>query len=355
MSTYIASPSAPLQRLDQWYTTSSALTAALTALGFLTVARAAYHVADFIYLYLKPSKLHRYLHPSPSGQQPWALVTGATDGIGKAFAQELAAHGFNVVVHGRNPAKLAATEAELRSAHPGRDFRSLRVDAGRVGCLNCLEQTDSRLPSSSVIDFSSIAASLSDIHLTVLISNAGGAPSPVYRTLDAVGPAEMADYVSLNALFPLHLLSHLIPALARNSPALVLAVGSLSDNGLPLLSVYGPSKSFLMSLAGCVARDMRLEGRDVEVLGLRTGRVTGAGDLAEEPTLFLPDAKTFVRAALGRVGCGWPEVVPYWPHAVQQGFVVGAMPAWVRERLFLTIMSRLRDGEREQLAKGKEE
>jgi 17beta-estradiol 17-dehydrogenase / very-long-chain 3-oxoacyl-CoA reductase len=348
-------PSPLLQRLDKWWSASTPTAAVLTALGFVTAAKTAYSIIYFIYFYLKPSKLHRYLHLSSDSQQPWALVTGATDGIGKAFAHELARHGFNVVVHGRNASKLAAVEDELRSAHPGRDFRTLRADAGRVGCANCLAQKEeSGLPSSSssAVDFDAIVRSLSDIHLTVLVSNAGGAPHPVYRTLDQLCEAEIAANVSLNALFPLHLLSHLIPALARNSPALVIAVGSLADNGLPFLSSYGPSKSFLMSLSGCVARDMVLEGRDVEVIGMRCGRVTDVSHQKTEPSLLIPDARTFARAALGKVGCGRPDCTPYWPHAMQQALVVEIMPAWLKERLFSRIMSRLRDEERERLRRG---
>lgn len=320
----------------------------LTALGFLTAARAAYSIVNFAYFYLKPSGLHRYLHRSRDSKQPWALVTGATDGIGKGFAQELAQHGFNVVIHGRNAGKLAAVEKELRAVHPGCDFRTLRVDASLVGCANCLRQKESGLPSSAV-DFDAIVQSLADLHLTVLVSNAGGAPHPTYRTLDQIPEAEIAANVSLNALFPLHLLSHLIPTLSRNAPSLVITVGSLSDNSLPFLSSYGPSKSFLTTMAGIVARDMRLEGRDLEVVGMRCGRVTAVTHQKSQPTLLMPDASTWARAALGRVGCGTPECIPYWPHAMQQALLLDRMPVWLKERMLSSIMSRLRDEEREGL------
>lgn len=345
-----------LQRLDQWWTASSVPAALLTALGVLAAARAAYAILDFVYFYfLKPSGLNRYVHSAAGGdgdgdptKQPWALVTGATDGIGKAFAHELACRGFNVVAHGRNAAKLAAVEAQLRAAHPGRAFRTLRADAGRVACASCFEQSGGG-GGGAVVDFDAIVASLSDIHLTVLVSNAGGAARPVYRTLDEMSAAELAANVSLNALFPLHLLARLIPTLAANSPALVIAVGSLADNGLPLLGSYGPSKSFLMSMAGCAARDMRIVGRDVEVVGMRAGRVTGVSHQKTRGTLMLPDAGTWARAALARVGCGRAECVPYWGHALQQKLVVEMMPVWFKERLFMRIMSGLRAEEREQL------
>ena len=53
---------------------------------------------------------------------PTYLITGATDGIGKATALALAERGAGVIVHGRNPAKLEATLAELRSATGNRSL-----------------------------------------------------------------------------------------------------------------------------------------------------------------------------------------------------------------------------------------
>lgn len=282
-------------------------------------------------------------------------MTGSTDGIGKAFAHELASRGFNVVVHGRNPSKMAATEAELRSAYPERDFRTLMADASRVPCLNCLEVRDKEDDdrheddSSTAVDFASLASFLSDIHLTVLISNVGGGGKPAFLTRENRTPKAITSTVSTDALFPLHLLSHLIPSLCRNSPSLIINVGSLSDNGFPLQSVYAPAKVFVVSLAGCVAREMRFEGRsDVEVMATRVGRVTGVSDYKEKPTLFEPDTGTFVRAALARVGCGRAEVVPYWGHALQQVLALQLMPGWLRERIFQGVIRDLRDKEREQ-------
>ncbi|CAF4357717.1 unnamed protein product, partial [Adineta steineri] len=44
----------------------------------------------------------------------WALVTGASDGIGKAIALELSSRGFKVILHGRNRTKLEAVAKELK-------------------------------------------------------------------------------------------------------------------------------------------------------------------------------------------------------------------------------------------------
>ena len=81
---------------------------------------------------------------------PTFLVTGATDGIGKATALALARQNANVIIHGRNPAKLAATLAQLRAAtgQPGAAPRSggFRF-AGRGGAL--AEQVRRNIPCSA--------------------------------------------------------------------------------------------------------------------------------------------------------------------------------------------------------------
>lgn len=58
---------------------------------------------------------------------PVALVTGATDGLGRALAHDLAGRGVEVLVHGRDPDRLAATAEEIRAA-TGRDVATYRAD-----------------------------------------------------------------------------------------------------------------------------------------------------------------------------------------------------------------------------------
>ena len=59
------------------------------------------------------------------------LVTGATDGIGRATARALAAAGMKVVVHGRSKVKVDATLAQLASELPGAELEGVSFDLGR--------------------------------------------------------------------------------------------------------------------------------------------------------------------------------------------------------------------------------
>ena len=58
----------------------------------------------------------------------WAVVTGATDGIGKAYAKALARKGLSIVLISRTPERLAAAAAEVKAAAPGVEVKTVSAD-----------------------------------------------------------------------------------------------------------------------------------------------------------------------------------------------------------------------------------
>ena len=86
----------------------------LAYLGLLTLGKTAFFLTRQATTYLLPSTLQHY----NSTKANWALVTGATDGIGFGFGQELCARGFNVILHGRNAEKLDRRRRELQTLFP---------------------------------------------------------------------------------------------------------------------------------------------------------------------------------------------------------------------------------------------
>ncbi len=130
-------------------------------LGIILSIPYVYRVLDFCWLYfLRPSSAKRYLH----GNAPYAIVTGATDGIGKATAVELLTRGFNVILHGRNEAKMQKVVEELRATLAGKgnadkaDIRYFLADVEKSGH-----------------DFEKMIAPFKDLHITVVLHNVGGA------------------------------------------------------------------------------------------------------------------------------------------------------------------------------------
>lgn len=319
-------------------------------MGVLSLLSVLYSIVSFVSPFIRPSRLGRYLHDT-DGKPPWALVTGASDGIGKQFCNQLAARGFNVVLHGRNPSKLARVKDELVKAFPQRQFRTLIADGSAIACNSCRPAATSS-PSSatnsnptpnvdqghpSLVNFDAIAASLSDINLTVLINNAGGGTfNPVYQFLQDCSEPRLVGNINLNAVFPLLLQARLLPQLLANAPALVLNIGSMADDGLPLLASYAASKKFGATATRSLARELVLQGRhaDLEVLYVRVGEVTGTSHNSHRVSFFEPDAATMANAALARVGCGRTAVVGYFPHALMAA-AMDLAPSWAVEKFSL--------------------
>lgn len=335
----------------------------ISVIGWLAISVVLLKSIHIISIYVLPSRLGRYAHPSPNGEQPWALVTGASDGIGREFAHELATRGFNVVLHGRNHEKLSRVLAQMQQGHPDRSFRILVANAANVPCMNCMHSNQQRAKphesdgagdkrssseGSTAVDFGAIRESLGDLHLTVLINNAGGGPAnPTFLPVTDSPAARITGNVSLNALFPFHLIRELLPILEKNEPSLILNISSFSDQGYPLLASYSASKAFLMNLTRTLRLELALDDKrsGVEVLGVRVARVTGVSHNNVEASMFTPDSRTMASAALDRVGWGHGLVIGHWAHALQ-GIGVGMIPAWMEEWIISALLREERAQER---------
>lgn len=120
--------------------------------------------ASFLHLhFVHSSKLHQYRRPGA-----WALVTGASSGIGEAFARGLARNEFNVVLHGRNEEKLKILAAKLEGEFKTVSFKYVIADAatshGMKQAIERMANEMAQLPGP----------------LTVLVNNAGGMVSEYF-------------------------------------------------------------------------------------------------------------------------------------------------------------------------------
>ncbi len=139
-----------------------------------------------------------------------ALVTGATDGLGRLVATRLAAEGATVLIHGRDATKLASTARELRSETGNDRIRTYLADFSSLAAV--------RVMASEVEG---------DNHrLNVLVNNAGvgsGKPAGTIRQESRDG-YELRFAVNHLAAFTLTL--RLLPLLRRSAPARIVNVAS---------------------------------------------------------------------------------------------------------------------------------
>lgn len=199
-----------------WHTASQNKNATLTlaALGGVWAALKAYDVAAFTHLhFLRSSSLGRYQRYAADGTQTaWALVTGASDGIGVGFAEELCHRGFNVILHGRNKEKLNKIRADLERKWPKAQFRLLLIDA-------VLDINDEAKIAAAV-------GEISNLEITLLINNAAGGQSPWWQPLGESSSSRVRYWIDANVTFTTEITRLLIPILAKSQPGLIMTIGS---------------------------------------------------------------------------------------------------------------------------------
>nr|XP_053650231.1 very-long-chain 3-oxoacyl-CoA reductase-B-like [Cherax quadricarinatus] len=155
----------------------------------------------------------------------WAVVTGATDGIGRAYAFELARLGLKVVLVSRNPFKLQNVAAEINSKY-GVDTKIIDVDFTKEDIYERLESEVGKLD------------------VGVLVNNVGMSYDfPEYFT-DISDCQEMCDrLINCNIKSLTHMTRIVLPGMVERKRGVIMNLSSLSSIiPAPLLAVYGATK-----------------------------------------------------------------------------------------------------------------
>jgi uncharacterized protein len=180
-----------------------------------------------------------------------AMITGASSGIGEAFAEQLAAEGWDVILVARRRDRLEEVASRLTGAH-GISARVVAADLADADQLETLCTEARELP------------------LGLLVNNAALAHYMPFAELPA-GPAQ--ELVQLNVLAPVLLTQAAIPGMVARGDGAVISVASLlafsgawERDYLPKRAVYASSKSFLVTFAQILSSELRDTGVRVQVV-----------------------------------------------------------------------------------------
>ena len=166
----------------------------------------------------------------------WALVTGASAGIGREFARQLAAGGLHVVLAARREDRLNELAAEIRSEH-GVEARPIAID----------------LTTDDAAD--RLCGSLDGLTIDVLVNNAGFGDAGTFWTRE---PGKIARMVKLNCLTPTMLTRALLPGMVERDRGAVIMVSSvLGMFACPYEGLYGATKAFDLSLGESLHHELR--------------------------------------------------------------------------------------------------
>ncbi|KAI0081088.1 NAD(P)-binding protein [Panus rudis PR-1116 ss-1] len=300
------------------------VTEVITWVGALTSVYLLKRFVVFVWLYfVRPSSVQKFLH----GPSPYAVITGASDGIGKAVALELYETGFNLILHGRNEAKLTKVIEDIKK-------QAKRRGDGEIKYF--IASADSR-----DVNFEKIVDEFRHLNVTLLFNNVGGGRERPNR-VDAYSEEDLLGDIRVNALFSFYLTRAFLPQMrSTGGPTEVIFVGSQSaDIRIPRLYTYAPCKAFLYQLTRCFNSDERYwTPTNVHFMYLAVGTVI-TNSLRMETSLFYPTASKFAKSVVHKLGCGRERVTPYAPHAIQQ-FFAGYTPAWFIEMHGAKVMKKV--------------
>lgn len=193
---------------------------------------------------------------------PWALVTGASSGIGQEFAERLAAAGVNVAMVARRRAALEMTAAELSGKH-GVSCRVIEMDLSEPGAA------------------ARLAENVADLEIGLLVANAG---TGWIGRFDLQPPESHASLIRLHCEMHVELTARLLPAMKKRGRGGVIIVSSMGGLvPLPYYAVYSGTKALLQNWGEAIALEMRGTGVDIQVLApgdTKTGFQEVAGEMS---------------------------------------------------------------------------
>ncbi|PHH67681.1 hypothetical protein CDD82_1224 [Ophiocordyceps australis] len=273
----------------------------------------------------------------------WAVVTGASDGLGKEYAMQLAAKGFNLVLVSRTQAKLdsLATDIEQKFTAKGLEVKTLAMDFA--------EDKDD--------DYQRLRELVTGRDVAILINNVGLSHDIPVSFLDTPRQ-EMQNIITINCIGTLKVTQLVAPILKQRRRGLILTMGSFGGwTSTPYLATYSGSKAFLQQWSNALASELADDGVDVYLV--LSYLVTTAMSKVRRTSLLIPNARSFVKAALGKVGLAGYQTAPntytpWWSHAAMLWIVenlIGAnspVTIWVNKKMHIDIRKRaLRKRERD--------
>merc|ERR1711981_66659 len=208
----------------------------------------------------------------------WAIVTGATDGIGKAYATQLSKkHGLNIVLISRTQSKLDALASELPT-----ECVTVAVD----------------FSDSSTTGYDKIAKAIAGLDIGVLVNNVGMSYNhpECYHKLSE---KDITDLIVINCFAQSRLIRQVLPGMEERKRGCIISLSSFSAiSPLAYMGLYGATKEFNRFLS----ESIRMESKYVTMQTVMPYFVTTKLSKIRKSSMLIPTPENFVGQALKTVG-----------------------------------------------------
>ncbi|KAJ5067367.1 hypothetical protein M0811_13037 [Anaeramoeba ignava] len=229
----------------------------------------------------------------------WAVVTGASDGIGKEFAIQLSQKGYNIVLISRTTEKMEEVSKTIKEKEPSRETLIISADLSEKESIE------------------KIASKINDLEIEIFVNNAGQSNEfpLLFHELDE---KTRKNIMNINAVNFVELTKLMIEKMMEKKNGLILTMGSLSAiHGAPLLGLYAGTKSFVLNFTNSLAYEYKDSG--IKFHCFKPSFI--ATNMTKMRASFtVPSAQKFVRTALNRIGSPQIDINPVPIHRVIEIF-----------------------------------
>ncbi|KAM7166204.1 17-beta-hydroxysteroid dehydrogenase type 3 [Macrochelys suwanniensis] len=234
------------------------------------------------------------------------VVTGAGDGIGKAYSLELAKHGLNIVMISRTLEKLQKVATEIEQV-TGRNVKIIQADFTKDYIYENIEE------------------SLQGLEIGVLVNNVGMLHNPLpCRFLNGTDTDE--NLISCNIISVTKMTRIILKQMEPRQKGLILNLSSgLGTFPCPLYTIYSASKAFVCTFSKALQAEYKAKGIIIQVV--TPYAVSTPMTMYQNPNLVTKTAEDFVRESLIYVTVG-EETFGCLAHEIL-ACILQLFPLWV--------------------------
>ncbi|KAM9332848.1 hydroxysteroid (20-beta) dehydrogenase 2 isoform 1-T1 [Pholidichthys leucotaenia] len=247
----------------------------------------------------------------------WAVVTGSTSGIGKAYAVELARRGLNIVLVSRSDDKLRLVAGEIEQCY-GRQTRTIQVDFTQGGSI-----------------YPVIAEGLRGLEIGILVNNVGMTSTDNFSYfLETPEPQQrITEIINCNLLSVPQMTRLVLPQMVERGTGLIINISSiLGLRPQPLLSLYSATKNFVAHFSECLHAEYKSNGITVQCVAPSMVSTNMTNNI--KTNCFVKSASAFAHEALNTVGHS-NYTSGCLSHALQNVALTVLFPDWIRMSTFL--------------------
>lgn len=251
----------------------------------------------------------------------WALVTGATAGIGESFTRLLASKGFNIALVARDEARLHERAAALREKY-GVQTYVLSADLATVqGC-------------AAVEDY------IKEFEIEVLINNAGFGINKAFTVSDLNAEQDLLDVLVRT---PMRLMHTILPAMKERNSGTIINVSSVAS--FIAGGTYSASKSYLTVLSESLHTELR--GTNVKMSALCPGftrtefHQRGRMKMNGLPSFMWLDSDQLVATSWSDAQSGKAVSIPGWQYKLLVA-LISVMPRPMVRKVGMNLRKRQR-------------